>query len=422
MSFSLRREIYGATHWQVQLEAVPSLRSIIVGFRNGITNTTSVEIKNNSIDIFDAKSQTKLVTDVRQLNRETIGESFIYVINLNGVIVKNGGASTYGTKEISAQIMQFEKDNRIIGGVMVVDSVGGSSYGREVLRHTLTQRKKPLVSLLERGGVMASAAYGIGAATDWIISESENGIVGSLGTFTEMEGIPNGERNGDNAKVIRVYATKSTAKNAEWEEALNKDNIQLIIDNQLNPSNEAFLKDIKKDRPQVLESQLDGSTYRAGDVIGSLVDQIGTFSDAMNKVIELSEAKPSLTNSNKNSKNKINNKAMTAQELKSQHPETYQEIFGAGVQKGISAEKDRVGTWMAHANTDLEAVKKGIEDGGKMTATARENFLVKQASMKQLGDLKSESAKDLNPGEAKSEEKELSEADAFYKEIAEEVD
>lgn len=420
MNYSLAREIYGGEPWAVDAPTFSALRSMLSDLRAGV-KFQAKEDRNNAIALVNVSNATKIINRTWQLSEDYQGDDLVYIINLNGVITKDGGESTYGMTYLAAQMQNFDADIRVKGGVIVVDSGGGSTSGMEVLTYAISQLKKPLVTLVERGGVAASAAYGISAATDYIISESEQSVVGSIGTMVSFAGIPNGDRDGDNFKNFAVYATKSTQKNRMWEEAINNDNVELIVRELLDPVNERFLSDVKNSRPQVLETQLDGSIYKAGEVLGTLVDKIGTFEDAVNKVMEISKVTSS-SNNNKNSKNKINNKAMTAQELKSQHPETYQEIFGAGVQKGISAEKDRVGTWMAHANTDLEAVKKGIEDGGKMTATARENFLVKQASMKQLGDLKSESAKDLNPGEAKSEEKELSEADAFYKEIAEEVD
>ncbi|MFN0254499.1 S49 family peptidase [Pedobacter ureilyticus] len=421
MNYSLAREIYGGAPWMVDASTFSALRSMLNDFRAGV-NFHAKEDKNNAIALVKISAATKIINRTWQLSDDYQGDDLVYVINLNGVITKDGGESTFGMKQLAAQMQNFDADKRVKGGVIVVDSGGGSTSGMEVMTHAIEKLTKPLVTLVERGGVAASAAYGISSATDYVFSESKHSVVGSIGTMVSFAGIPNGERDGDNQKHFAIYATKSTAKNKMWEEAINSDNVELIRKELLDPVNEKFLADIKRRRPQVLETQLDGSVYEAGKVVGTLVDAIGTFDDAVKKVMDLSKAQPSNSISNKNSKNKINTKAMTAQELKSSHPETYKEIFGAGVKQGIAAEKDRVGSWMAHAKTDLPAVQKGIEDGGKITATARENFLVKAASLKQLGDLKAESAKDLNPDEATSEEKELSEADAFYKSILEDTE
>ncbi len=418
MKFSLAREIYGREPWAVDATTFIALKSMLNDFRNGVKFQANDD-RNNAIALVNISNATKIINRTWQLSDNYQGDDLVYVINLNGVITKDGGESTYGMTYLAAQMQTFDADNRVKGGVMVVDSGGGTTSGMEVMTHAIAQLKKPLVTLIERGGMAASAAYGISSATNYIIAESEQSVVGSIGTMVSFAGIPSGERDGDNYKNFAIYATKSTQKNKIWEEAINNDNVELIVKELLDPVNEKFLSDVKSRRPQILESQLDGSVYNSGKVVGTLVDQVGTFEDAVNKVMELSKVKPSNSNSNNNSKNKTNNKAMTAQELKSQHPETYQEIYGAGVQQGITAERDRVGSWMAHSKTDLVAVQKGIEGGGKITETARENFLVKAASTKQLGDLKAESAKDLNPDEAKDKEKELTEAEAFYKEVAE---
>lgn len=416
MNFSLAREIYGGAVWMVDGVAFTALKAMFNDMRKGVS-LQAKELKNNSIDIFDVKSATRIITDVWQLNKDTAGDELIYVINLNGVITKNGGASTYGTKQLAETMAALEADSRVIGGIMYTDSGGGSGFGMEVMMHAIAERKKPLVTLVERGGVMASAAYGIASATDWIISESKKAIVGSIGTMTEIAGIPSGERNGNNEKEFRFYASKSVNKNKYWEDVVNDDNSDLIISEHLDPANEDFIKSVKANRPMVLESQLDGSIYKAGEVVGTLIDQIGTFQDAVNKVFELSKT-PKYAQQKSNSNFNTNNTAMTAEEFKQQHPAVHQQVYAAGVQAGIKAEKDRAGSWLAHAETDLPAVKKGIEDGGAITATARENFLVKASAATKLDELKNGSPKNVVTPEAENEKtEEKTEAEAFYADV-----
>ena len=56
----------------------------------------------------------------------------------------------------------------------------------------------------------------------------------------------------------------------------------------LNPHNERFKADIRKNRPNVSDDQLKGRTYEAKDVVGTLIDAIGRFDTAVAKVMELS--------------------------------------------------------------------------------------------------------------------------------------
>lgn len=408
MNVRLSREIYGNTPWAVEATTFSGLMSYLKDLRGGLQVTN--EIKNNHIEFFDLKASTQIVVDNWDLKNADQDSELVYVVQLNGVITKAGGMSSYGMDYLSAQIKRFDADARVKGGIIVIDSGGGSTLGMELMQYTLSQLKKPTVSLIERAGMACSAAYGIAAYTKYIFSESETNVVGSIGTMVEMYGHAHNSVDGDNGKTIRLYATESFNKNKIFEDALNKNDYTLLVNDWLNPVNTRFTTGVKTQRPQVLDSQLHGDIYDANKVVGTLIDAIGSFDDAVNKVLELSGTPKTKLNSNSNKK------AMTAQELKSQHPETYKEIYGAGVKSGITAEKDRVGSWMAHAETDLASVKKGISEGGALSATAREEFFVKASNKGKIEELKSDSASDIVVDEAKGGDKSESqtEADAFY--------
>jgi len=410
MNVALARELYGGSPILIDRQTFSAMCSLFSDIRSGI-NFHPDGIKNNAIALFEVSSATQIITEAYELRNDYEGSDLIYVINLNGVITKNGGMSSYGMTYLANKLLTFDADSRVVGGVIVTDSGGGSSLGYEVMSHALTVRTKPVVALIERAGTAASAAYGIISHADYIISESKTNKVGSIGTMLSFSGNPDKSKDADGAIHVTIYATASDKKNKWYEEAINNGNYQLAIDEVLNPFNNQFIGEIKTARPVVLENQLDGSVYNAGDVLGSLVDEIGNFDLALNKVVQLSEK-----SSNKKSNNKKQTTAMTAQEFKAQHPAAYQEVFNAGV----DAERDRTGAWLAHAGTDLEAVKAGIEGGKEISATARENFLVKASSKTNLDNLKSDSKGPINTPESISQTED-SEAEAFYKKVNEEA-
>lgn len=409
-NYKLAKEIYSSP-WMVDAFSFVTLQKTLEDVRNNLTFES--EEKCNSVFLYDLKSRTKIVEDSYQLRKETgEGNQLVYVVNLDGPITKNGGASSYGTRYISKQILQFDKNPDVIGGIMITDSGGGSTNAVEHMADAMKKKTKPLVQLIEKGGMSASAAAYIGSYSDFIMSESVDNIVGSHGTMITIGGYKSGEVQQDGYKEFRIYATKSVKKNYEFEEVLSNGNVQPIIDNILDPVNEKFLSEMKKNRPNILESQLDGSIYKAGDVIGTLVDGIGDFESAVSKVMELS--KKSLNNkSNIN----LNQKSMTAEELKSQHPATYNSIFTAGVEAGVTQERDRCGSWMAHASTDIESVKKGVQSGEQISQTQREEFLVKAASKQNLTNLELDSAKPVTTPESKGEPETENEMDLFNKEL-----
>lgn len=392
MNYALAREIYGHTPLMVDQATFSTLFNLVNDLRNGVKLEEKAE-KLNSISLFEISADAQIVESTYDLKKQEPDAELVYVINLNGPITKNGGMSSYGMKDLAQTMKSFDADKRIKGGVIITDSGGGSASGMELMVHAMSLLTKPLVALVERAGCACSAAYGIIAASDYIISESAESEVGSIGTMISFAGYPNKATGISGEKHVTIYATASTKKNLWFEEALNNDNYELALSDVLDPFNERFMAHIRSSRTGIKDTQLDGSVYNAGDVLGSMVDEIGDLQAAVNKVLELSNAKKLTINHN----NTV--KAMTAQELLAQHPTVHAEIFGAGV----AAERDRTGVWMAHLETDPEAVKTGIKGGNKITDTERENFFVKAQSKKTLTAIKKDSAGNVVTEESPTE-------------------
>ncbi len=176
MNFSLAREIYGLNGWCVDSQSLPSLMSILKNIQSGVALEIP-ETKYNAVYCYDIKSkETRLISDTWELRNDNDFDG-IGVINLNGVITKGGGASSYGTKDISRMMLRMSNDNRIKGFVLRVDSGGGASNAVGLLSDTINEVKKtkPVYTLVEKGGYMASAAYGIGSA-----GNGGNGIASSI--------------------------------------------------------------------------------------------------------------------------------------------------------------------------------------------------------------------------------------------------
>lgn len=386
MNYRLAREIYGHTPLCVDRPTFSTFLNLLSDFRKGVDVELPSE-KLNSTYLFDTIKAGKLLDASANSITENTNE-LVYVINLNGPIIKNGGLSTYGIKDLINERKAYEADPNVIGGVMIIDSGGGSGAAMELMQYDLmNSRTKPLVSLVERGGCACSAAAGIGVCADLVLAESGDCEIGSFGTMMNFAGYPNKSIDGDGAKHVTIYATESTKKNLWFEEAINNDNYDLAITEELDPFNERFKNTVRTVRPQAKNIPFDGAVYNASEVIGTLVDEIGDFSIAVTRVKELAASEKYNKTTKILTPNQTNT-AMTAAELKAQHPNTYNDILGIGLAAGVEAEHDRVGSWLAHLTNDPEAVKKGIEGKGEITATARENFLVKAAAKGKLEEIK----------------------------------
>jgi len=290
--YKLAKEIYGVP-WSVDAVSFLSLSSILRNVQNGVSLDIP-EVKLNSISLLEIKNETRLIKNTWNLENRDSFEG-IGIINLNGPITKNGGASSYGTKQLSNSMLQMSKDSRIKGFVIITDSGGGSSAAVTLMQDAINEVKQtiPVYSLIEKGGMAGSAAYGIISASTKIYSEDGMNIVGSAGTMIQFSGKPNGTVDQDGEKHITLYATKSTAKNKDFEEAIENDNYKLIVSNLLDPVNENFLQSIITNRPILKGSNYDnGHTVFSKDAVGTFIDGIASFDEVVSMI--LSDSKKGL--------------------------------------------------------------------------------------------------------------------------------
>ncbi len=391
--YKLAKEIYGVP-WSVDKMSFMSLSSILRNLQNGVALDIP-EVKLNSISLLEISNETRIIKNTWSLNNTDSFEG-VGVINLNGPITKNGGASSYGTKDLSKQMLQMSKDSRVKGFIIVTDSGGGSSAAVTLMQEAINEVKqtKPVYAVIEKGGMAGSACYGIISACTGIYSEDGMNIVGSAGTMIQFSGKPNGTVDQDGEKHIVLYATKSTEKNKDFEQAIEKDNYKLIIDNLLDPVNENFLQSIISNRPILAGSKYDdGHTVFSKDAVGSFIDGIASFDEVVSMILS-----DSSTESNSNNNNSNSNK-MTKEELKQKHPDTYSEI----VAEGVTKEKERVESWMAYNEADPKAVSAGIESGNDISPSQSHKFVVAMAKQGMIKELVSDNAPAITTPETQTD-------------------
>jgi ClpP class serine protease len=114
-------------------------------------------------------------------------------------------------------------------------------------------------------------------------------IVGSIGTMLMFSGrTQKSEEDLFKVREVTIYADDAFEKNEEYETAINKFEFKLAKERILNPHNEQFQKDIKANCPGVEDKHLHGRTFAAAEVLGALIDTIGSFDNAVKRVVELS--------------------------------------------------------------------------------------------------------------------------------------
>ncbi|APZ82858.1 hypothetical protein [Flavobacterium phage FL-1] len=414
MNFPLAKEVYG-TPWSIDEVSFMHLNSILRNFQNGVSLDIP-ETKLNSISLMEISSETRLIRSKWSLDNN---DSFdgIGIINLNGPITKSGGASSYGTKDLSSNMLQMSKDSRIKGFVIIADSGGGATAAIKIMQDAINEVKKTksVYALIEKGGMAGSACYGIISACTAIYSEDEMNIVGSAGTMIQFSGKPNGTVDSEGEKHVTLYATKSTKKNKGFVEAIEKDNYKIIVNELLDPINENFLESILFNRPVLEGSNYDnGHTVFSKDAIGTFIDGIASLDEVISMILSDTSTN---TGSNKNSNNNPNSKKMNKAEIKSAHPEAYAEILA----EGANSEKERVNSWMAYNEADPKAVAEGIASGNAISQAQSHTFLVSLAKKgnvnSTIADLKSENAKPVTTKETETDQKTVSAEEAAEAEL-----
>jgi ClpP class serine protease len=162
-------------------------------------------------------------------------------------------------------------------------------------------------------GMMCSAGQFAGSYCREIIASRETDLVGSIGTMTIWEGRKaNSLEDSEGVIHQRIYADDATQKNEEFETAINDGNFKLTRERILNPLNFEFVSEIRKSRPGVEDKHLHGRAFPADEVVGSLVDYIGDFNYAIQRVIALSGYRSSVeTSSGERENNKNQNQKTT---------------------------------------------------------------------------------------------------------------
>jgi capsid assembly protease len=299
-------------------------------------------------------------------------EDGVAVIPVMGTLAKKINLMTDMSGGTSYELLgkQFQAalaDPNVIGILLEIDSPGGTADGVKTLADQIMAARevKPIVAYSD--GLMASAAYWLGSAADYVMG-SETAMVGSIGVAgTHYDRSGQDEQKGVKRTVISSGKFKRIANDAEPLTAEGKDYLQQMSDTIY----QIFLNAVAQNRGETVETvaseMADGREFIGRQALDAgLVDQIGTMAEAKN-----------VARSMAGRKNKGGN-VMDLATLKAQHPDIYQEVFDmgvkqaemdshsagfqAGLQEGVDQERRRV-TEILQANGDRDISLAAVVDG-----------------------------------------------------------
>ena len=221
-------------------------------------------------------------------------EPFVNVIPVDGPITRNGGACSYGSRDIRDWMMKAADNKYCQGHILHINTPGGSAWAKNDFQqgieyaHDCGQR---VIAFID--GLCASAGMYLASLCDEVYvmnPKDELGCVGVMAAFCTMK---NGEKFMSGETYREYYATKSINKNKEMRDIAEDDDATLLIE-ELDRLEAEFRADMKAAFPKATDEHLDGKIFDAEDVMGILCDGQMMLSEAIQRVFDLANgsAKP----------------------------------------------------------------------------------------------------------------------------------
>ena len=190
------------------------------------------------------------------------GDIVVNVVYIDGPIIRNGDACSYGSIDMRNRIMRAADLEQVIGHVIILNTPGGSS---DALRDYIAafnyarDRGQEVIALVD--GVCASMGTGIATQCDKIYFVNPEDEIGSIGTYGATYTQKDGDQNTITQETYHeVYATASKDKNKWYRAAAQGDITELA--NEVEKAQEDFISKIKSARPKVKNEQLTGAMYK----------------------------------------------------------------------------------------------------------------------------------------------------------------
>ena len=280
-------------YWDMHPDVLATLRSNILHNIAGkveIAATTSMEgsflLKSSSLFqdrlyIGDAEMVSRNI-DLQEDDR------IINVLNIGGPITRDGDGCSYGSRDHRDWLMQAADMPETIGHILIINSGGGSSaskYDYEQAIDYIRSKGQKVVAFID--GIACSAAYAAACMADEVYVMNLNNEIGCIGTMCATYLQRHGDVNAvTQERYIELYAEGSPYKNREFREAAEENYDEMV--RIISESAEDFKALVRKNRPNVTEEQLKGDTYKAADVVGTLIDGQKTFDECVERLLEIS--------------------------------------------------------------------------------------------------------------------------------------
>lgn len=371
MGIKATHEILTTRFWDMAPDILRGFKQII---DNNILNRISLDFeKKEEVQPFLATRKKDFKDKIYVGNARYIqsldeleeDDEVINVIRIDGPVLRNGDACSYGSKEHRDLLIAAANMEQTIGHLIYIDTGGGSSeakYDYEQAINYIKEKNQPVIALVD--GMCCSAGYAVASMCDEVYYVNGKNEVGCIGTMAAFYAQKDGDINAiTQERYVEVIADLSPEKNKVYIDAAKGDDA--LLRKEVNQSAKDFQDMVRKYRPPVTEEQLKGEVFFAEDVVGTMVDSQNDFDGCVQRILELSakrNPKPALSSrpasanrdQSTNSNKKENNQNQTTMK-------SYPKMMAALGQNDLQSDKDN-GVYLNEQLCDtLESSLTGLE-------------------------------------------------------------
>lgn len=235
------------------------------------------------LPVYDAWNGIDYLRDLKQ--------PFVNVIPVDGPITRNGGACSYGSKEIRDWMMKAGENPFCQGHVLVINTPGGSAWAKNDFQQAIDyvhSKGQRVVAHID--GLCASAGMYLAALCDEVYVMNLKCQLGCVGVMASFFTQKNGEKNQFTGETYReYYDPESVDKNKEIRDIAEDEDATLLIE-ELAELGREFRADMKKSFPKAeVDEHLKGKIFDAEDVMGILCDGQMMLGDVIDRVFGLAD-------------------------------------------------------------------------------------------------------------------------------------
>ena len=295
-------EILSNKEWMIQQEF---LHSILPTLQYNITNHASLGIDRekkspmaigqqgqdfireyqvtedgNVLPAFDAWGEGDVLGKMK--------EPFVNVMPVDGPITRNGGACSYGSRDIRDWMMKAADNKFCQGHVLHINTPGGSAWAKNDFlqgidyAHSKGQR---VIAFID--GLCASAGMYLASLCDEVYVMNPKDQLGCVGVMAAFFTMKNGDKDLSTGETYReYYDPESVDKNKEMRDIAEDEDATLLIE-ELKTLGEEFRADMRAAFPNAKDEHLKGKVFDAKDVMGILCDGQMMLGQVISRVFNL---------------------------------------------------------------------------------------------------------------------------------------